>query len=279
MTYLSTSLAAGSQRELTLGGSSRYQIQGNRVQIAIDEIANNRGFDNLSGTLAVELWALQQPYMGGSFSGVALASTQLGALMGQHYLANGTYDLNFNQPPAGSWTLCLMLREWEAGAFVTRDHVNFALPYIVESELQGKAPLRVVRNEESNVINVAFASNAEAEKPEVKKAEAKPAQSPKGKAATKPAAAAAENKTRDAKAETKVAKASTKTAAKPAVEIEGKVSINLATMRELEAIKGVSRKVAKAIFDGRPYDSVEGLLAVKGVGKKLLEKIEPRITL
>lgn len=136
--------------ELTLSGNSGYAIQGNRIIIAVDEIANRRDAGNLSGTLSLELWALEKPYAGGQFSGYAMAATQLGELRGEQFLSGCRYDLNFQEPPAGQWRLALMLREWDGAGYVTRSWVNFDLPFSVAEK-----PL-ITRSEKDNVINVEF---------------------------------------------------------------------------------------------------------------------------
>lgn len=53
-----------------------------------------------------------------------------------------------------------------------------------------------------------------------------------------------------------------------------KIDLNSATQEELETLKGVGPKLAEVIIAGRPYESVEDLLAVKGIAEKKLEKIK-----
>jgi hypothetical protein len=122
-------LVPGTATELSMSGSCSYQVENNRVLITISEIRNHRALDTLSGTLAIEFWALGQPYGGGGFNGVALAGTRIGELGGQSCLTDCRYDLIFQHLPAGDWFLTLMLREWEHNGYVTRDYVNFTLPY------------------------------------------------------------------------------------------------------------------------------------------------------
>lgn len=117
--------------ELTLSNSCGYAIQGESVVITVEQIANNRSATNLSGTLALELWALEQSYAGGDFAGSPLAAVSIGELSGAHMLSNLSYSLLFTAPSAGAWSVVLMLREWENGAFVTRAWQNFDQPYVV----------------------------------------------------------------------------------------------------------------------------------------------------
>ena len=44
--------------DLQLNGNCGFNIQNDRVIINIDSISNQRTVDNQSGTLAIELWAL-----------------------------------------------------------------------------------------------------------------------------------------------------------------------------------------------------------------------------
>lgn len=244
MSYL-PSLSLHNDHDIALNGTSAYRINDNRVTITIDEIANNREPGNLSGTLSIELWALSQPYQGQGFSGVALAATTIGEINGNHFLSNCQYDLVFNAPPAGNWHLVLMIREWENGTYITRDYINFAMPYNVDGNRSG---VRVTREESNNVISVAFKEKAEAVVP------AKPEKGMDEIIAKKPA--------------------SRKVVAEPKKVVEdGLISVNKAHLKEIEAIKGVSKKLAKSIVDGRPYKDLEELIGVKGMGKKLLDKI------
>lgn len=68
-----------------------------------------------------------------------------------------------------------------------------------------------------------------------------------------------------------------------AMNISEKVNINTATNKQLAAIKGIGMKKAQAIIDYRQdkgnFVSLEQLLNVKGIGKGILKKIEPFLTL
>lgn len=239
----STHPSQTAQPELALAGTNGYAIQGNRIVITASEIDNNRHAGDVSGTLAIELWALNQPYHGGAFSGVAVAGTQIGELLGQHYLSDCRYDLVFNEPPAGSWNMVLMLREWTGDGYATRDYVNFHQPYVV----QRKAV--IAESKTDNVIRVSFPGAQADARAEV----AKPVEQP-----AKPAAKAAPAG--------KQAKASM-------------VSINHAHLHDLAEIKGMTKKLAESIIAARPFDRLEDVLKVKGMGPKLLEKLRKHISL
>lgn len=119
---------------LALTGACGCAVDSDRVVITIAEIANHRDLGNLSGTLAIELWALDRPYSGGDFTGTPLCGTRIGELGGQRVLTDCRYDLLFQVPPPGTWSLTLMVREWTVAGYLTRDYVNFSSPYVVEPE-------------------------------------------------------------------------------------------------------------------------------------------------
>ena len=93
------------------------------AEIAIERIASPRAPDNLSGTLALEVWALDAPYQGGAWQGQPVASVVLGQLSGGSAWADCRYSV-----PAvnASGTLTLMLREWTPAGYLTRDYRNLA---------------------------------------------------------------------------------------------------------------------------------------------------------
>jgi competence ComEA-like helix-hairpin-helix protein len=126
-----STLYATPHTDLAFGPNTSYRVGDGRIRLQISEIFNNRTLNDYSGTLAVELWALKHPYWGGGFDGFAVAGTTIGEVFGQHYLQNCQYDLIFSEPPVGTWYFTLMLREWSETGFVTRDYVNFDLPYQV----------------------------------------------------------------------------------------------------------------------------------------------------
>jgi len=60
------------------------------------------------------------------------------------------------------------------------------------------------------------------------------------------------------------------------------VNINTATSQELQKVHGIGAKTAAMIISYRAeygaFKSVDGLLKVKGIGKKTLEKINSEVT-
>jgi competence protein ComEA len=59
------------------------------------------------------------------------------------------------------------------------------------------------------------------------------------------------------------------------------MDINSATLKQLNTLPGIGDSKAQAIIDYRnakgPFQSIEQLLQVKGIGEKLLEKIKPYV--
>ncbi|WP_374267159.1 ComEA family DNA-binding protein [Zoogloea sp.] len=112
-----------------LQGCTGFAFGDAAVSLRIEGIDNPRAADNLSGTLAAELWALPAPFgTDGTAGGVFLAGANLGRLAGQHAWHDLRVTLPVGTPPAGDWHLALLLREWTAAGYVTRDFSDFSTP-------------------------------------------------------------------------------------------------------------------------------------------------------
>ena len=230
-----------------MGGTICSGFTNDEITFDIARIENPRDGDNISGTLALELWALDSEYAGGDWTGVPVASLVLGSLSGQTEWTDCHVTTHAGPlPEAGHLTL--MLREWTPAGYVTRDFRALARP--------SGSPAKAEK-----------ATKATAEKKAKAPAEAKT------KAAEKaaPVAAAAAPVAEKAKAAAPVAAAAA--AATPGV------SINTASAAELSDIKGVSNALAKAIVAGRPYAKLDDVVSAKGMGEKLLKKIRASLKL
>lgn len=99
------------------------------VTLHIERLENPRAADNLSGSLVLELWALDQAYAGGAFTGRALAGQALGQITGQDSLGPLSYHLALGaQTSTQQGFHVLMLREWTAAGYVTRDYRELDAP-------------------------------------------------------------------------------------------------------------------------------------------------------
>jgi len=247
-------------------GTVGYGIQGNRVHISIERIENPREATNQSGTLAVELWALAEPYTGGTFQGVPLAGVAIGALSGQTESARRLFELAFSPPPVGAWHFVLMLREWTAAGYVTRDFTNFNSPVIYAPASVQTPPERGALLSD---IQVPIKETAPG-KPEPPTLQAEPLKTSLDIRSTtvKPAATKPERPAATATAPEKVA-----------AKTPGSVSVNTAAEDELAGVDGLSPKLARAIIRRRPFASLDELKRVKGITATLLSKIANRLGL
>ena len=55
------------------------------------------------------------------------------------------------------------------------------------------------------------------------------------------------------------------------------ISLNSASQSQLEALPRIGPALAQRIIEGRPYNSIDDLLGVKGIGEKLLEQLRPLV--
>lgn len=263
--HANNSYALNMDNEIALGQECGYRIDGDQIHINVSNIANNRNWGNLSGTLTLELWALRHQYNGGYFEGVAVAGAPIGELQGQFEFNQYQLSTHFQEPPVGQWYLTLMLREWTASGFETRDYVNFSVPYITSWQptvVPGKKVINVDFNEGDKAGAATEKQQAEPKKVNVEKTETPVKAAPAVTAKVEKA-----DKALDSKVEKKAEKKAEQ------------LNINEADAKQFAAIKGVSNKLASAMQAAQPFKSVDDLLKVKGMGAKLLDKIRKQLTL
>lgn len=230
-----------------LRGDVTAEFSDDAIMLKLASIENPRPADNLSGTLALEVWALDEAYLGGLWSGQPLASVVLGNLDGQNAWADCSF-ISHSAPLPATGHLTLMLREWTPAGYVTRDYRT--LP----------------AGEKNNPAALAAETKTLVSEPQkITSKVAKP---------KKPATKSAKTITKAAVSPSMSAPASPATAHKP-----GSISVNKGSEAELAATKGLNARLAAAIIAARPFTSLEELTAVKGIGQKLLAKLVGKLRL
>ena len=62
-------------------------------------------------------------------------------------------------------------------------------------------------------------------------------------------------------------------------DLEGKLNINTATLEELILLPGIGPTYSKRIMEARPFNRIEDLLNIKGIGPKTFERIKDRVSI
>lgn len=239
-------------------GAVSCQSSGEEMTIEVESIRNPRAAGNLSGTLALELWALDAPYAGTSWSGTPVASLVIGCLDGQASLERNRFVVHAAPWPADR-ELTLMLREWTSAGYVTRDYRLLEQPALAApvAPVQELEPVPAAEPAQESVpVAVAVAV-------EVEVATAAPAQAV-------------------AVAATAVDSEPAQSVPSPSAKAEAsaqRVSINRASAARISSLKGISDKVAASIVAHRPYSSLDDLLRAKGIGIKRLEQLRAQLEL
>ena len=247
-------------------GNVGYRLEADRVRLSVEHIENPRDALNRSGTLALELWAMAAPFTGGAIQDARLlAGVVLGTLAGQTESATTSFDLPFDRPPDGKWHFVMMLREWTAAGYVTRDFtnflqpVNYGAPAVLTAPVVAAPPAMPALSTASGTTpsGTGLMKIRAAEQTGVKAGRTEAEASPKEK---QPAGIVPK-------------------APKPAPEADHLVSVNHAHEQELASIEGVSLKLARNVIKKRPFASLDDLRRVKGVTVKLLGSIRTRLKL
>lgn len=241
----------------------KTQFTATDIYIDIGQIYSPRARDNLSGTLSLELWAVSAPYLGDPCEGELLTIQLLGVLAGQGEWTN--YQLTASVP-SHAQSLVLLLREWTANGYVTRDYVSLfvpvadAAPVATTIESTPEAVVETMTETISPEVVSDVAVEAIAETVEVITEQPELVLTPDEPAPVKPK------------------KTNKKTTAAPAAKVAAKnpalPSLNEVSVEHLCSIKGISRAVARTLVESRPYKAWTEVAKLKGVGGKLLAKLQ-----
>ncbi|MGB0662455.1 MAG: ComEA family DNA-binding protein [Pontibacterium sp.] len=252
--------------EIALAGDSSYRMLEGQVELTLGQVNNHRDTLNISGSLQVSLVGRcgDQTHI--------FASVELAPIWGQYCVTQLTQIAPLSLPASGTWALSLVLSEWGANGYEACDQVLFAVPYCV----QPTEKTAVYEQADSKVISVDFGQGLPSEADVASDLPLQSDVEPSLLAVELASDETVEEVVEEVEVVTKAAKETpAEAASEKMVETaadESLISINHASAKQLTEIKGVSARVAKLIVDHRPYDSLEGLLVIKGIGAKMLAK-------
>ena len=107
-------------------GNSSYSRLGDTVSLYADRIDNLNNSGITSGSLALQLWACQAPFSGGSLTGRKLAELPLGILRANHFIAPVKSDVPACFPEYGDYAIVLVIAEWDGEDFnLIHDFQNY----------------------------------------------------------------------------------------------------------------------------------------------------------
>jgi DNA uptake protein ComE-like DNA-binding protein len=247
-----------------LSGAAGYKLyEDGSVSLHVDGVVNPRSAENLSGTLSLQLWACDKPYDGGELNGTLLASHELGQLCGQESRAPGELRSALSRPVAGGSHVVLALCEWTALGYLARDYGNFVEPHRAQPSQPAPAPATVSSAPSAAPAPSVVASVAPA-------ASTASAPSTAVRASVAPAASVVPQP---------VVAVTESAAARPSAAPAARPSLNAISEDELVRIAGISKKLAGQVIKARPFKSFEGLLAIRGVGDKIVDRLRKQLTL
>lgn len=137
-----------------LSGGISGEPDAGGLRLTLPGVYNPRPAGSLSGSLTVALWALPHAYEGGAFTGVLLGQQDLGQLAGQAALAEQCVHFPLPLSLAGDWVLTVMLREWTAGGWLTRDYQTLPPVLAAAPAVEPRAALPVKAETEAAPVNV-----------------------------------------------------------------------------------------------------------------------------
>lgn len=108
---------------IEMSGTISYDRSGSQITLGVARVQNHRV--TTSGTLSIQLWATANPYVSGTLAGYKLCEASLGTLSGGHYFQNVVRTVSFTEPPTGTYSIVLILAEWNGSAYGIVDKHNF----------------------------------------------------------------------------------------------------------------------------------------------------------
>ncbi len=122
------SMAAALSAAPKIGGNCTYQFgPGNATVTLSYDLIKNSSPENGTGTIQVQLWAMGEPYDGGSLRGHAVATYKLNPLEGGQQYSNLKRSLKASMPAKrGEYYMCLTVSEFREGGYVITDTRNMS---------------------------------------------------------------------------------------------------------------------------------------------------------
>jgi phosphodiesterase/alkaline phosphatase D-like protein len=136
-----------------IGGYTAYEVVGNFVTLTVAEV-NNMCDLGVSGSLRLDLWATATPYLGGTIIGYKFGSVSLSPLTGGYSHLNIYDTVPFVRPPDGTYYVTLTLSEYDGGAYMITDYLNYSTRWTL-----GTPPAVPTSKPATQVTSAGFTAN------------------------------------------------------------------------------------------------------------------------
>jgi hypothetical protein len=127
LTFLSilSALSEARSQSIAMSGIVGYESFGNFVTLSAKRVDNFRAEGSISGSLSLQLWAIDQPYYGQGLYGYKMGEANLGTLPGGYYISDISRTVAFDEPPRGYYNMVLVIGEWNGYKYIIFDWYNF----------------------------------------------------------------------------------------------------------------------------------------------------------
>ena len=120
---------------VSIDGAVSYDISGSQITVNVDRITNNESGGN-SGSLKIKLWASTSTYSGtgGCCTGYVIADFSINngdVLDGGSFYFDIKRTLSYSPPPDDTYSVVMVLLEYNGSDYVIRDYRNFSNPFVV----------------------------------------------------------------------------------------------------------------------------------------------------